>query len=75
MNFYRISQFFSTPSCTEALDEFRQIGRERTDNDEIDKKIFDLSKNKSDHLDVQRFIRVIRQTGLHLHDPRLDEVR
>lgn len=71
----KIFTFLSSSSSHEALDEFRRVGRDRTENDEIERKIFNLSKNKLDHLDVQRFIRAIRGTGLHLHDPRLDEVR
>ena len=43
--------------------------------DEIEKRIFERSKNKNDNLDVQRFIRAIRKTGLKLSDPRLTDVR
>ena len=32
------------------LENFRRIGTERTENDEIERKIFDQSKNKVEHL-------------------------
>ena len=62
-------------SSHDGIEEFRQIGRERLENEEIDRKIFNLSKNKLGHLDVQRFVRAIRRTGLDVNDPRLADVQ
>ena len=70
-----IKCFSSSSDENEILENFRKIGQERTENDEIERRIFDRSKNKNDNLDVQRFIRAVRKTGLKLSDPRLDDVR
>ena len=67
--------FSSSSDENEILENFRKIGQERTENDEIERRIFDRSKNKNDNLDVQRFIRAVRKTGLKLSDPRLTDVR
>lgn len=67
--------FSSSSDDNEILENFRKIGQERTENDEIERRIFDRSKNKNDNLDVQRFIRAVRKTGLKLSDPRLADVR
>mgnify|MGYP001417553812 CR=1 FL=1 len=68
--------FSSNTDTHEVLENFRQLGEERTDNELIESRIFDLSKNKFGFLDVQRFIRATRKTGLNLlSDPRLTDTR
>ena len=73
----KIKLIFSSNNDTqEVLENFRQLGEERTDNDLIESRIFELSKNKFGFLDVQRFIRATRKTGLNLlSDPRLTDTR
>ena len=71
-----LNNFSSNTDAHEVLENFRQLGEERTDNDLIESRIFDLSKNKFGFLDVQRFIRATRKTGLNLlSDPRLTDTR
>ena len=68
--------FSSNHDTQEVLENFRLLGEERCDNDVIESRIFDLSKNKFGFLDVQRFIRATRKTGLNLlSDPRLVDTR
>ena len=68
--------FSSNQDTQEVLENFRHLGEERSDNDVIESRIFDLSKNKFGFLDVQRFIRATRKTGLNLlSDPRLVDTR
>ncbi|CAG5112825.1 Oidioi.mRNA.OKI2018_I69.chr2.g6998.t1.cds [Oikopleura dioica] len=59
----------------DVLEEFREIGRASTGDEELEMAIFDRSKTPQGNLDRQRFIRVIRRTGLQLDDPRLDQIR
>ena len=60
----------------EILENFRHLGADRTDNDVIESRMFEHSKNKFGFLDVARFIRATRKTGLNLQtDPRLTDTR
>ncbi|CAG5112055.1 Oidioi.mRNA.OKI2018_I69.chr2.g6311.t1.cds [Oikopleura dioica] len=62
-------------STEDVLEEFREMGRTSSGDEEIERMIFDRSKTPQGNLDRQRFIRVIRRTGLQLDDPRLYDVR
>ena len=42
---------------------------------EIEREIFDLSKNNFGHLDVNRFKKAIRKKGLLIEDPRLADLK
>ena len=42
---------------------------------EIEREIFDLSKNNFGHLDVNRFKKAIRKKGLLIDDPRLADLK
>ncbi|CBY07702.1 unnamed protein product [Oikopleura dioica] len=63
-------------SSDDILEEFREMGRVSAGDEDIEREIFDRSKTpQGTFLDRQRFIRVIRRTGLQLDDPRLYDVR
>jgi glutaminase len=68
-----ISRSLSTSD--DVLEEFRDIGRTSAGDEEVERSIFDRCKTPQGNLDRQRFIRVIRRTGLQLDDPRLDRIR
>lgn len=51
---FNFRNILSSASSSHALEEFRLLGRNNTDDDEINRRIFDQSKNKLNHLDVQR---------------------
>lgn len=65
----------SLSTSDDVLEEFREIGRTSAGDEEVERGIFDRSKTPQGNLDRQRFIRVIRRTGLQLDDPRLDQIR
>ena len=67
---------FRIESSEDVLEEFREMGRVSAGDEDIEREIFDKSKTPGGNfLDRQRFIRVIRRTGLQLDDPRLYDVR
>ena len=73
---YSSTIFFRIESSDDVLEEFREMGRVSAGDEDIEREIFDKSKTPGGNfLDRQRFIRVIRRTGLQLDDPRLYDVR